>query len=360
MDRNMDGTGPFSLLRWAPNQDIVMVRNDNYWRAEPKLKYVIIKKVQDVGTRLLYIKSGQVDSVMYPVAQRSDVASNPDITLYEKLPTLSVTFIVMTFNITKSTLSIGDIPLTFFSDVNVRKAFCNAFNYKEFIDKVTLGTGLRANSPIVQGLLGYDPNIPLYNYNLTQAAAYLKLAQDPRNPGKTYAQTGFHMTLYYNAGNTARQTACLMMEDAFTLMSNNATLGTTGANFVITVQPLDWPTFLNARENDQLPAFYIGWLADYPDPDDFANPCLATGGAFPYYSGLDNATLTAMIHAAALETNNTIRAQMYHNISMSQYNNAYYILTAQPTAFYVFRTWVNGFIYNMMYSLYYYYPMSKG
>lgn len=362
MDRNMDGTGPFKLLRWAPNQDIVMVRNDNYWRAEPTLKYVIIKKVQDVGTRLLYIKSGQVDSVMYPVQQRSDVANNLDITLYERLPTLSVTFIVMTMNITAGKLPIGDIPLKFFSDLNVRKAFCTAFDYQKFIDKVTLGTGLRANGPIIQGLLGYDPNIPMYNYNLTQAVNYLKAAKDTRtaDPSDTYADNGFHMTLYYNAGNVGRQTACLMMKDSFTLISNNATLGTTGVNFVIDVLPLDWPTYLDARENNELPAFYIGWLADYPDPDDFANPLLATGGAFPYYSGLDNHTLTVMIANAALETNNTIRIQAYHNISMSCYDNAYYVFTAQPTAFYVFRTWVNGFIYNMMYSLFYYYPMSKG
>lgn len=360
MNRNCDGTGPFKMVEWAPNEHIIMLRNDNYWRTPAQLKYVIIKKVMDLGTREMLLKSGQVDGIFLAVSHRSDVANNADITLYERLPTLSVNIVIMTADIVPSTIPIGDIPLTFFNDINVRLAFVHAFNYDKFIDKVTLGTAIQPNGPIVNGLLGYNSSVPMYDYNLTEAARYLKLAMDTRTaaPGDTYADNGFSLKLYYNAGNTGRQTAMLMLKESLESMSQNATLGITG-KITCDVLAMDWPALLNARNHRNVPCFYIGWLADYPDPDDFANPLLHENGSFPYFSGMFNHTLSLMIEQAALETNSTIRAQMYYNISVAGYENAYYIYTSQPTAFIVQRSWVHGFVYNMMYSNVIYYPMWK-
>ncbi len=32
----MNGTGPYKLERWAPNEEIDLVRNDNYWLRRPR------------------------------------------------------------------------------------------------------------------------------------------------------------------------------------------------------------------------------------------------------------------------------------------------------------------------------------
>ncbi|MDD1765796.1 MAG: ABC transporter substrate-binding protein [Methanomassiliicoccales archaeon] len=364
MNRNCDGTGPFKLIEWAPNQHIIMQRFDDYWQQEKaKLEFVIIKKANDYGTRLMLLKSGQADAAVMPISHRADMENNADIVLSLK-PTLSVLFMYMTADIEPGTIDIGNIPLTFFNDINVRKAFCYAFNYDEFIRTQTLGTALRANGPIVQGLMAYgntqfyDPTIPMYDFNLTKAADYLKIAQDPRHPGQTYAETGFTLNLFYNAGNLGRQAAGLMIQDGFTAMSKNATLGITGT-FTVTVNALDWPTFLNARTARNLPCSIIAWGADYPDPDDFAYPLLHNDGSFPYFSGQYNDTLSAMIEDAAKELNQTKRIPMYSNISLAAYDNAYLMYLDQPTAFFSLRSWVHGWFYNPMHSLYLYYEMYK-
>jgi peptide/nickel transport system substrate-binding protein len=359
MNRNCDGTGPFKLVEWAPNQQIIMQRFDQYWQEPAKLEFVIIKKANDYGTRLMLLKSGQADAAVMPLSHKADMDTNPDIVLALK-PTLSVLIMYMTADIASGTLDIGDIPLTFFNDVNVRKAFSCAFNYDEFIRTQTLGYALRANGPIVQGLLGYDATIPMYEFNLTQAANYLKAAKDPRTvaPDDTYADNGFALNLYYNAGNLGRQAAGLMIQDAFTAMSGNATLGITGT-FTVTVNALDWPTFLNARTARNLPCSIIGWGADYPDPDNFANPLLHQNGSFPYFSGQYNQTLSTMIEDAAKETNQTKRIPMYRNISLASYDNAYMLFLDQPVSFFSMRSWVHGWYYNPMHSLYLYYEMYK-
>lgn len=357
MNRNCDGTGPFKLVEWAPNQHIIMQRFDNYWKEPATLEYVIIKKANDYGTRLMLLKSGQADAATMPLSHKGDMDNNADIVLSIQ-PTLSVLIMYMTADIVPGTIDIGDIPLTFFNDVNVRKAFACAFNYDEYIRTQTLGFALRANGPVVQGLLGYDDTIPMYDFNLTKAADYLKIAQDPRNPGHTYAETGFTLNLYYNAGNLGRQAAGLMIQDAFTALSANATLGITGT-FTVTVNALDWPAFLNARTDRNLPCSILAWGADYPDPDNFCNPLLHQNGSFPYYSQQFNQTLTTMIEEAAFETNQTLRVSMYRNISLASYENSYLLYLDQPVAFFCMRSWVQGWYYNPMQSLYLYYEMYK-
>ena len=53
----VNGTGPFKLETWTKGQEIIMVRNDDYWRTEPaweggptgpaKLQRVVIKIVRE-------------------------------------------------------------------------------------------------------------------------------------------------------------------------------------------------------------------------------------------------------------------------------------------------------------------------
>jgi peptide/nickel transport system substrate-binding protein len=92
--------------------------------------------------------------------------------------------------------------------------------------------------------------------------------------------------------------------------------------------------------------FFLGWLVDYPDPDDFAAPFCDQSGSFPVRLGITNQTLTDLVHQAAIELNSTLRVQLYSQISQSCYDNAYYLWTVQPVTFHVERTWVSGYTYN--------------
>ncbi|HTY47815.1 MAG TPA: ABC transporter substrate-binding protein, partial [Methanomassiliicoccales archaeon] len=67
MNRHEMGTGPYILKDWSPNNRILLQRFDNYWRGPAELQYVIIKKVQDLGTREMLLFSGQADSIYVPI-----------------------------------------------------------------------------------------------------------------------------------------------------------------------------------------------------------------------------------------------------------------------------------------------------
>ncbi len=60
---NDDGTGPYHVVQWVPNQQIVLERNKDYWRGwkggEPDR--IIVKIVSEVSTQLQMLRSGEAD-----------------------------------------------------------------------------------------------------------------------------------------------------------------------------------------------------------------------------------------------------------------------------------------------------------
>lgn len=355
MDSHCCGTGPYKMTEWERNSHILMTRNDNYWREPAALKYVIIKKVQDVGTRILMLKSGDADSIYLPRDHKGDVSTVSTIRIVEGAATMNMDFLGLNQNITNAD-EIGNIPATFFADKDVRMAFASAFNYDTYITSVFLDAAVQPNGVIPEGLFGYNASIGKYTYNLTAAAEYLKAAENPASPGDSYADTGFELTLFFNAGNLPRETACQLMKAG---LESLKTQGLINGTIDIEVQALDWPVYLLKVRNKELPAFFLGWAPDYADPDNYMTPFLHSSGTYAVRCSINNATITDWIEEAAMELNTTVRAGIYSNISEAVYEECYYIWTAQATSFHVERTWVTGYYFNPMYSGFYYYQFDK-
>jgi len=69
----MNGTGAFKLDHWTQGEELVLVRNDNYWREPAKLERVVIKSIDEWGTRFAMLQAGDADQVNVPPENRSQV-----------------------------------------------------------------------------------------------------------------------------------------------------------------------------------------------------------------------------------------------------------------------------------------------
>jgi len=58
-----NGTGPYRLDHWSPNDEIVLVANPNYRKGEAALKRIVIKNVIEFGTRFAALQAGDADSI---------------------------------------------------------------------------------------------------------------------------------------------------------------------------------------------------------------------------------------------------------------------------------------------------------
>ena len=301
---------------------------------------------------LVLLEKGEVDIAYVPVQYINQVRGMKGVTIIENLPSLVVVTLNFNWEVKKDSKYIGSgkldgngVPPDFFKDKNVRLGFAYAFDYKAFIEKVLHGYGIQVTAALPKGLLGYNENLPKYRFDIAEATKYFKRAYRGR-----LWRVGFKMTLLYNTGNAIRQTAAEILRD---------NLAKINPKFKVEVRGVQWPTYLDARKNGLMPAFILGWLADYPDPHNFIYTFYHSRGDYGKYYGkpykvfaqkpqafFGGKSLDEVIEEAAEELNPEKRQKLYEEIQLFAFDNALGIPIYQPVGIRVHRSWLKGWYYN--------------
>jgi len=339
-----NGTGPYKLAEWdRTQQKVTLERYDGYWGEKAKLARIIDWGVDEWSTRRAMLEAGDADQIYCPLQYLDQVKEMKDVTI-EEGERITVTTMHFNWTIDKTSDFLGSgaldgngIPLDFFSDEHCRRAFCYAFDYDTMIKEVLMGYGKRIPSVIPSGLLGFNTDLPMFEFDLDKAKEEFQKAWD----GKVW-ENGFKLTLLYNTGNEARQTACEMLKENIESLN---------PKFKIEVQGVQWPNYLDAFKSGKLPAFVIGWIADYPDPHNFIFTYYHSKGVYGGTQGeaflkFARENLDKRIEAAIAETDQAKRQVMYEEIQKIAYENALGIPFYQPGEVYPMRNWVKGWEFN--------------
>ncbi|MDD4363157.1 MAG: ABC transporter substrate-binding protein, partial [Atribacterota bacterium] len=210
-----NGTGPFKLTRWVPEETVMLERFEDHWRGPAKLKEVVYQYVNEWTTRKLMLQNGDADMVYVPVTNIKEVENMDGVELITGLATLANAVAHMPWtlnaegnaNLGSGKLDGNGIPPDFFSDIHVRKGFSYLFPYSVNIEKSMHGLAIRNPGPIPQGLLGYSDDSELfYNFDLLAAKEEFKKAWD----GELW-EKGFKFNIFYNEGNDVRKAVCDMI-----------------------------------------------------------------------------------------------------------------------------------------------------
>ena len=68
--RNANGTGPYLLKEWVPDQRMVFERNPNYWgKIDSNVTQIVYTPIRSDATRMAALLSGEVDFVLDPTPQ---------------------------------------------------------------------------------------------------------------------------------------------------------------------------------------------------------------------------------------------------------------------------------------------------
>lgn len=390
----MNGTGPYKLDRWAPGEEVDLARNDSYWLTAPlwdggpsgpaAVERVVIKNVSEWGTRFATLQAGDADIAYVDnqyVAQVEPLVketcdfqtgnctpTNPNgrLRLYNGLPTVSATtvFFNQAVDTTGGNNLLGSgkldgngIPADFFSDIHIRRAFNDCFDWKTYIDQVWNGEAEQALGPVINGELGFDSNQAHYSFDLTKCAAEFKAAAVKSEDGKSLWDTGFYLQYVYNTGNDQRRTAGEILKDS---------LAKVNPKFHLEVVGEPWPVFLKDQTNSRLPLFMIGWLEDFHDPHDWVTPYLASGGTYggtQHFEASLQAQLDDLIKKGVETSDAQARARIYQQLQNLTYENALNIFVVQPQTRQYMQDWISGWYYNPTYPGNpgnYFYALAKG
>ena len=388
-----NGTGPYMIDHWTPGQEIVMKAYDKYWvttplwdggpTGAPKIKTVIIKNVSEFSTRFAAFQAGDADNVAvgsggdWPqmdtlvgeicskaVDSSCKPSANPNnpVRLVRDLVPHSRTDAFFNFKIDttggNSFLGSGKldgngIPADFFSDVNVRKGFAYCFNMDQYIKSTFLGEGQQSPVVMLDGEPGFDAKQAMYTYDPAKCADAFKASTLKAADGKSLWDTGFRLTVAYNTGNTARQTAAQIFQNE---------LAAVNPKFVVEVTGLPWPTFLAAQRAKKLTMFISGWQEDIPDPHNWLVPYASAGGTYSGRQNLPKSILDKfqpLIDAGVHESDPAKRDTIYKQFNQLYYDNIPTLLMAIGFGRHYEQRWVHGWYYNPLYGNFYFYPMSK-
>jgi peptide/nickel transport system substrate-binding protein len=405
----MNGTGPFMLDHWTQGEELVLVRNDNYWREPAKLERIVFKSVDEWGTRFAMLQAGDADLVDVPAENRSQVdamvgtvrffdlaagsyaeevevcAYDPSAQgaakftacaagetglggsqrLYIGRPSLASQDLFMNFNVVESSNYVGSgqldgngIPYDFFSDVHIRRAFAYCFDWDVYISDVFDGEAIQQPVLARQGMPGYEADAPVYTYDPAQCEAEFKMADLDKDgipagddPEGDVWTTGFRLQALYNQGNTSRQVISEI------LASNIA-----GVNDLFTIETvgLPWPTFLRTIRAKEAPYFTSGWLEDIHDPHNWYQPYML--GTYASRQNLPadlKAQFSDILNRGVGATDPAERQTIYEEANALYYDQVPTILLATATSHGYDQRWVKGRVLNPIFSGDYYYPMYK-
>src|SRR5690606_27998934 len=139
--QNPVGTGPFILETWRQGEEVVLVRNPDYWGTPPNLDQVIYRVVADEA-RVVELEAGTVDvATRIPPSELQRLQANPDITV-DQVTILRSIFVF---------LNAQRAP---FDDVRVRQAFNYAVNKEAIVANLLSGVGQPSTAPMPPGVFG--------------------------------------------------------------------------------------------------------------------------------------------------------------------------------------------------------------
>jgi len=162
-----NGTGPFKLVSWSKNDQLVLEAYDGYWRGAPKVKKITVRPILEDAARIAALQTGEVDLISpIPHARIEELKRNDKLVI----KTIAAPRI---FHVTI------DVRKPPFDNVKVRQALNYAVDVNAILKSLYFGHGTRLATVVDKGALGYDPNVPPYPYDPAKAKALLAEAGYP-------------------------------------------------------------------------------------------------------------------------------------------------------------------------------------
>ncbi len=310
--RNPVGTGPYRLESWDEAQAITLVKNENYFKGEPKIDRIIFKIVPDDNAKALQMEAGELDLALLTPKDAQLFADREGYTCYD-MKTSDYRGILFNFWNEYWTKNRDLIP-----------AVCYGIDRQAIIDAVILGQGMAAYGPLQRNIYNNE-EVEHYDYNPEKAREILESA------GCVMGEDGFYyrddekvgFVISVGAGDQVRvdiaQAAAQQLREI-------------GMDVTVEVPAkVDW--------GGQM-AYLIGWGSPF-DADDHTYKVFGTDkGA--NYSGYSNALVDQYLTEARQSDDPEVRAEAYDKFQEELAKDPAFAFICYIDANYVAKSTIQG------------------
>lgn len=280
----LNGTGPFRLKEYKKGERIILARSDTYYGDKARLEEV--RYVLAGGSAMTMYENGELDMTEVGLADIERV-TDPSNPLSKEL------LIVDHFDLMYVGLNTQAPP---FDDVKVRQAFSYAIDKVKLAEVVYKSTVVATNGILPPGMPGYNKNLRGLSYDVNKAKDLLAQSK--------YAGKMPEITLFVSGAGGSPARAVSALQEMW-----KQNLGVQ-----VQVQQVEWATYLNDLKRHKFQMFGVtsGWIADYPDPQDFLD-ILFYSKSYENHMGYNNPALDKLLEQARVEQDPARRLKLYQD-----------------------------------------------
>jgi len=282
---NPNGTGPFKLIEWNQGSLLVLERNAHYYGQKASLQRVEFQLWSGVPMRMYENNELDVTGVSISYIDLVTDPSGPFSDQLQISPELSFSYIG--FNSTRPP----------FDDVNIRRAFSHAIDKDKIVSLVFRDLVEKADGILPPGIPGYDSSLEGLEFNVDKANELIALSSygDAANlPPITLTTAGY-------GGEISSSLSAIITQWRENL----------GVD--VEVRMLEPERYLYHLKQEKDEIFDMGWIADYPHPQDFLEILFRTGNE-SNYAEYSNSEIDALLADAAVEMDPALSLEKYREI----------------------------------------------
>ena len=234
------GTGPFRFAQWGDNNLIALARNDAYFLGPAKLKGIRFRIIKEPFVAFQEYRAGNLEHCAVPETFYEKIKSGPLRAELRSVATLSTYYL----GVMMTRAPLGNQP-------HLRRALNYAIDRTYLCEKILGGSHAPAKGIIPPGLPAYNAQLEGYAFSPERAREEIvKAGYGPDNPPPVF-------TLYHRSKAPTPRVAQAIQTD----------LKRVGIR--VDLCPRDLGTVKDAVNRQKTDLFYLSWIADFPDADNF-------------------------------------------------------------------------------------------
>ncbi len=319
-DQTAGGAGPYKIVKWVRDQELVLEVNPYYYGEKPKIQKVIIRFYKDATTLRLAIENGEID-IAWRTLRPIDIESlknNPNLQVIE-VPGAFIRYMILNCQMEPTNNKL------------VRQAIAAAIDRNDIAQRVFMGTVEPLYSLVPIGMWSHiDVFKEKYGDGNIELAKQLLAKAGYNENNKLKLELWYTPTHY---GDTEADLAQVLKEQ----------LEATGV-IEVTIKSAEWTTYLDYTRKGMLMISLYGWYPDYIDPDDYLTPFLHSEANSWTGSGYSNPEVDKLLDEAAVKTDQNERAKYYEQVQKILAEDVPIIPLIQGKLFMVAKKDVGGII----------------
>lgn len=315
--RQPNGTGPFKLKNWRKDEFIVLERNESYYREKAKVSYVLFKLWGGIPMNMYEMGDIDITYVSLADLERVTDETNPLHLELVIVPELSIFY--LGFNIAQPP----------FDDAKVRQAFSLAIDKDRVINQVLKRTVIKAEGILPPDMPGYDKSLRGFAYDVDRAQELIAES--------TYGSVSNFPSLIFTTSGEGNALSDVLTTVICQWKHN---LGVE-----IEVRQLEPQAYYRWLEEEKDNFFDFGWVADYPDPQNFLEVLFHSKAKYNI-GDYDSPEVDALLEQASIEQDNSHRLGLYQEIEQKIVGDAAVLPLWFGQNYVLVKPYVKGFAFS--------------